>query len=158
MIDTSKLLPRASKGSSFSNESIKNIGIIKKNVIEIDSLLKERLVLRKVREGILKQQEERDRRFSRESSLEGRNRKDKDSDYDIGDPLKPKRKSGTGGLIGGIVSTVFNCVGLFAFSRLGFLLKTGKLLKLLLNPKVLVIAGTLSLLSNVISSTFNIVK
>ena len=158
MIDTSKLLPRASKGSSFSNESIKNIGIIKKNVIEIDSLLKERLVLRKVREGILKQQEERDRRFSRESSLEGRNRKDKDSDYDIGDPLKPKRKSGTGGLIGGIVSTVFKSVGLFAFSRLGFLLKTGKLLKLLLNPKVLVIAGTLSLLSNVISSTFNIGK
>ena len=71
MIDTAKLIPR-SKPSSLPNESIKNLNVIKKDVIEIDNLLKERLVIKKVRDGILRQQEERRRRFARESFLEGR--------------------------------------------------------------------------------------
>ena len=58
MIDIAKLIPR-SKPSSLSKDSITNLSIIKKDAIEIDSLLKQRLVLSKVREGILRQQEEK---------------------------------------------------------------------------------------------------
>ena len=89
MIDTTKLLPR-SKGSSLSRDSIKNLSLIKRDAIEIDSLLKMRLVLSKVREGILKQKEERERRIERETLLEERKGRDKDDDFDIGDPMKPK--------------------------------------------------------------------
>ena len=62
---------------------------------KIDSILKERLVLSKVRYGIIKQQEERQRRKKREDVLE----KDKDSkNYDIEKPESKKRK-GFGGFL-----------------------------------------------------------
>ena len=44
MIDIAKLIPR-SKPSSLSKDSITNLSLIKKDAIEIDSLLKERLFL-----------------------------------------------------------------------------------------------------------------
>ena len=153
MIVTSKLLPR-SNNSSPSLQSGKNLVTIRKGLKEIDGLLKERLVFAKVREGILKQQEERRRRFDREKILE---RKDKDSDYDIGNPLQGsmRPKPGTGGLIGGIVSTLTRVMGVAAFARIGSLLKAGRLIKLLLSPKVFVIASTITILSNVISRVNN---
>ena len=80
MIVTSKLLPRRLNNSSPSPQSGKNLVTIRNGLKEIDGLLKERLVFAKVREGILKQQEERRRRFEREKIIE---RKYKDSDYDI---------------------------------------------------------------------------
>ncbi len=152
MINTSKLLPRRSNKSNLSSESIKNLGIVSKGLTEVDGLLKERLVFSKLRDGILKQQDERRRRFQRETNLE---RKGKDSDYDIGNPLQtPRRpKPGTGGLIGGIASTATRLLGLAAFSRVGSLLKVGKTLGLLLNPKVLVIGSTIAILSKIITST-----
>ena len=59
MIDTSKLLSkRTSRKALLSREGVTNLIIIKKNVVKIDGLLKERLVLSKVREGLLKQQRE----------------------------------------------------------------------------------------------------
>ena len=69
MIDASKLLSRPTS-NGLSKDSVQNLVVIKKKVIEVDNLLKERLVLRKVREGILRQQEERERRFARETTLE----------------------------------------------------------------------------------------
>ena len=63
MIDASKLLSRPTS-NGLSKDSVQNLVVIKKKVIEVDNLLKERLVLRKVREGILRQQEERERRFA----------------------------------------------------------------------------------------------
>lgn len=153
MIVTSKLLPR-SNNPSPSPQSRRNLVTIRKGLKEIDGLLKERLVFAKVRESILKQQEERRRRFDREKILE---RKDKESDYDIGNPLQrsTRPKPGTGGLIGGIVSTLTRVMGVAAFARIGSLLKAGKLIKLLLNPKVVVIASTITILSNVISRVNN---
>ena len=74
MIDTAKLIPR-SKPSSLSKDSITNLSLIKKDAIEIDSLLKQRLVLSKVREGILRQQEERKRRIERETLREEKEKK-----------------------------------------------------------------------------------
>ena len=149
MIDASKLLSRPTN-SGLSKESVQNLVVIKKKVIEVDNLLKERLVLRKVREGILRQQEERERRFARETTLEKRDVKEKDSDYDITNPTKPKK--GTGGLIGGIVSTVLSSFNLVAFSKIGGLLKIGKLLKLLVSPKTLILVGALTLLTKIVSN------
>ena len=149
MIDASKLLSRpTSRG--LSKESVQNLVVIKKKVIEVDNLLKDRLVLRKVREGILRQQEERERRFARETTLEKREVKEKDSDYDITNPTKAKK--GTGGLIGGIVSTVLGSFNLVAFSKIGALLKIGKLLKLLISPKALIVVGALNLLTKIVSN------
>jgi len=149
MIDASKLLSRpTSRG--LSKESVQNLVVIKKKVIEVDNLLKDRLVLRKVREGILRQQEERERRFARETTLEKREVKEKDSDYDITNPTKAKK--GTGGLIGGIVSTVLGSFNLVAFSKIGGLLKIGKLLKLLISPKALIVVGALTLLTKIVSN------
>ena len=76
MIDSTKLLSRGSaKRSPFSSKTVANIGVIREDTKKIDSILKERLVLSKVRYGIIKQQEERQRRKKREDILE----KDKDS-------------------------------------------------------------------------------
>ena len=48
----------------------RNVVTIKRNLIKIDSLLKERLVLVKVRQGILRQQEQNRMRRQREDNLE----------------------------------------------------------------------------------------
>lgn len=154
MIDTTKLLPRL-KESTLSKESMKNLVEIKKDVVKLDNLLKERLVLSKVREGILRQQEENQRRLERESSLEGRNRKDKDSDYKV-DLNSKKPKPGSGGLVGAIITSVLRNFSGIAFAKIGSLLKVGKLLKVLLAPKALVIVGTLTLLSKVLTSSSKI--
>ena len=55
MIDTNKLIPKRKEGGR-SIKTIGNIELIKKDVVKIDSLLKERLVLSKVRYGILRNQ------------------------------------------------------------------------------------------------------
>ena len=48
----------------------RNVVTIKRNLIKIDSLLKERLVLVKVRQGIFRQQEQNRIRRQREEDLE----------------------------------------------------------------------------------------
>ena len=71
MIDTNKLLSNRSGGSTtLSKKSVVNIGLIREDVVKIDGILKTRLVLSKVREGIEKQNQERLRRKSREDILE----------------------------------------------------------------------------------------
>ena len=63
MIDSSKLLTNRSSGTTvLSRKSVTNIGIIREDVIKVDKLLKDRLVLSKVREGIERQNQERLRR------------------------------------------------------------------------------------------------
>ena len=64
MIDNNKLLSRDRMVTG------RNVVTIKRNLIKIDSLLKERLVLVKVRQGILKQQEQNRMRRQREDNLE----------------------------------------------------------------------------------------
>jgi len=134
MIDTAKLIPRS-----------KPLNDIKKDVIEIDNLLKERLVVKKVRDGILRQQEERRRRFARESFLEGRKKGGGDDGLDV-DPKSKKPKS----LVGAF--SVLKNLSVVALGKMGGLLKIGKVLSVLLSPKVLLIAGTLTILKNVLYS------
>ena len=82
MIDTNKLLSnRSGRSTTLSKKSVVNIGLIREDVIKIDSMLKSRLVLSKVREGIERQNQERLRRKSREDILE----KDDDQDDDDSD-------------------------------------------------------------------------
>ena len=150
MIDTAKLIPR-SKPSSLSKDSITNLSLIKKDAIEIDSLLKQRLVLSKVREGILRQQEERKRRIERETLLEERGKKRKKREDDL-DPSKSKKPKSRGGVIGFLLNTVLNNFSGVALAKVGTLLKIGKLFKILLSPKVLVIAGTIAIITKVIAT------
>ena len=150
MIDTAKLIPR-SKPSSLSKDSITNLSLIKKDAIEIDSLLKQRLVLSKVREGILRQQEERKRRIERETLLEEKEKKRKKRDVEL-DPSKSKKPKSGGGIIGFLLNSVLRNFSGVALAKVGTLLKIGKLFKILLSPKVLVIAGTIAIITKVISS------
>ena len=64
MIDNNKLLSRDRVATG------RNVVTIKRNLIKIDSLLKERLVLVKVRQGILIQREQNRMRRQREDDLE----------------------------------------------------------------------------------------
>ena len=71
MINTQKLLTnRSNRSTSLSRISTINIGLIRQDVKKIDGMLKSRLVLSKVREGIERQNQERLRRKSREEELE----------------------------------------------------------------------------------------
>ena len=89
MIDSSKLLTnRSNRSTNLSKKSVINIGLIRDDVIKIDGLLKTRLVLSKVRDGIERQNQERLRRRSREDDIE----RDDDRDDDDNDKKDPKPK------------------------------------------------------------------
>ena len=128
MIDTSKLLSkRTSRKALLSREGVTNLIIIKKNVVKIDGLLKERLVLSKVREGLLKQQRENEIRREREKQLEA-DRKDDDTDVDP--KSKKKSKSMLGGILKVILGGFLKFIGRLTFGilpKLPLLLKTIKL-------------------------------
>ena len=75
MLDTKKLLPRRSSSARLSADSMKSFIVIKKDLVKIDSLLKERLVLSKLRAGIEKQMLQNQKRKKREEDLERKKRK-----------------------------------------------------------------------------------
>ena len=111
MIDTSKLLSkRTSRKALLSREGVTNLIIIKKNVVKIDGLLKERLVLSKVREGLLKQQRENERRRERERQLEAER---EDDDTDVDPKSKKKSKSMLGGILKVILGGFLKFIGRF---------------------------------------------
>ena len=99
MINNNKLLSRDRVATG------KNVVTIKRNLIKIDSLLKERLVLVKVRQGILRQQEQNRMRRRREEDLESlqtnTNRTDTSSN-----------KKGSN-LLGGLVAAIAGLTALF---------------------------------------------
>ena len=128
MIDTNKLIP-SKKGSS--RKTITTIGLVKKDVVKIDSLLKEKLVLSKVRYGILRRQNERERRLNRERILESK--KDRPQDYDTNLKSNKKRK-GFGGFLGGILKAVLAGLGFTIFKSLPALLKIGRIIKTIATP------------------------
>ena len=97
MINRGKLIPRSSKSNTVKSNSVSDLYVIKGAAIKVDNILKERLVLSKVREGILRQEEERRIRSGREMLLE----KDVKNNYNVEDTDKvQKKKSGLGGLLG----------------------------------------------------------
>ena len=126
MIDTSKLLSkRTSSKTLLSREGVTNLIIIKKNVVKIDGLLKEKLVLSKVREGLLKQQRENERRREREKQLETERRDDDGTDIDPKNKKKPK--STFGGILKFILGGFFKFIGRLMFGilpKMSILLRT----------------------------------
>ena len=132
MIDTYKLIPQRKQSERLSGKTLVTIGLIKKDVVKIDSLLKEKLVLSKVRYSILRQKNERDRRSRREDVLESK--KDKSQDYDV---KSNKKRKGFGGFLGGILKAVLAGLGFTIFKSLPALLKIGKMIKIIATPLIL---------------------
>ena len=150
MIDTTKLLSRGStKRSPFSSKTVANIGVIREDTKKIDSILKERLVLSKVRYGIIKQQEERQRRKKREDVLE----KDKDSkNYDIEKPESKKRK-GFGGFLSGIFRVVMSLLGGVVVKFLPQLIIIAKTIKSIAVPFAKILGSVFSFFSLLTAGT-----
>ena len=98
MIDNNKLLSRDRMTTG------RNVVTIKRNIIKIDSLLKERLVLVKVRQGILKQQEQNRIRRQREEDLE--------SLQSTGDRSDTSFKQGSN-FLSGLVKSILGLTGIF---------------------------------------------
>ena len=139
MIDTNKLLSNRSGGSTtLSKKSVVNIGLIREDVIKIDGMLKSRLVLSKVREGIERQNQERLRRKSREDILE----KDDDQEDDDSDRTNPRPKKGGGGLLGFLIGGVLSVVGAIALRFLPQIITIGKFIKKIAKTFFFVVSGT----------------
>ena len=132
MIDTSKLIPQRRGEARLSGKTITTIGLIKKDVVKIDSLLKEKLVLSKVRYSILRRQNETDKRSRREDILESK--KSRPQDYDV--KSNDKRK-GFGGFLGGILKALLAGIGFTIFKSLPALLRIGRVIKTLVTPLLL---------------------
>ena len=132
MIDTNKLIPQRKQSERLSGKTFVTIGLIKKDVVKIDSLLKEKLVLSKVRYSILRQKNERDRRSRREDVLESK--KDRSQDYDV---KSNKKRKGFGGFLGGIIKAVLAGLGFTIFKSLPALLKIGRMIKTIATPLIL---------------------
>ena len=120
MINTNKFLSRNST-PTLSTRSILGLGIIRSDSKKIDNLLKERLVLSKVRYGIERQRLERERRRNRETSLEN----DAEQNYEISDFSKDnskrrdgKPKRGLGFFMGTVLRTVVSSIGGLAFAAI----------------------------------------
>ena len=131
MIDTNKLIPQRKQSERLSGKTLVTIGLIKKDVVKIDSLLKEKLVLSKVRYGILRQQNERERRLNRERILESKKNRPQDYDADL---KSDKKRKGIGGFLGGILKAVLAGLGFTIFKSLPALLKIGKIIKTIATP------------------------
>ena len=125
MIDSSKLLSRVTSNRNLvSRKVLIDLTIVKRDAVKIDNLLKERLVLTKVREGIERQQRENEMRREREQQLEEK-RDDESANVD------PKKKKQPKSLLGNIIKFVLGgflkVIGrltLRILPRLPFLLKT----------------------------------
>ena len=92
MIDNNKLL------NKNKMETGRNIVTVKKNLVKIDSILKERLILTKTRNVLMRQMNENRMRKDREDDLENLKR-DKDGDQDN----KDKKD---GGFLSGLISAI----------------------------------------------------
>lgn len=142
MIDSSKLLTnRSNRSTNLSKKSVINIGLIRDDVIKIDGLLKTRLVLSKVRDGIERQNQERLRRRSREDDIE----RDDDRDDD-NDKRDPKPKKGGGGLLGFLVGGVLAVVGGITLKFLPQILALGKFITKIAKVFTFVVGGTFTAL------------
>ena len=115
MIDTGKLIPQRKEGARLSKGTITTIGLVKKDVVKIDSLLKEKLVLSKVRYGILRRQAETEKRFDREKNLENKKSRPQDFGFNI---RSNKKGKGFGGFLGGMLKTILGLLGFSIFKSL----------------------------------------
>ena len=146
MINTQKLLTnRSNRSTSLSRISTINIGLIRQDVKKIDGMLKSRLVLSKVREGIERQNQERLKRKSREEELE----RDDDRDDDPDRRQRKTQKRGRG-LLGFLVGGIIAIVGGLVIRFLPTILKVIKFFKKIAKPFTAIIGGAFATLSGFI--------
>ena len=151
MINTNKLLPRSS-ASTLNSNSISDIGVIRKTTKKIDDILKERLVLSKIRYGIERQQLERSLRRGTETRLEDSD--DDEKNYDISNDSNPRKpKPGLGGILGGLFKGIISSIGGVVFSVLPLLLRFSKLFRKISNPFTLITATVLGGIRSIIRLT-----
>ena len=134
MIDTNKLLGNK---QSPNMQRGRNIVTIKRNLIKIDSLLKEKLVLFKVRNGIMQQEEENRRRRSREEDLE----KLRVTDDDDG---SRRQRNKSNNLLGGLIAGLIGLSALF----LPQMIRLFNFLRRILSPITKMITTTLKALTS----------
>ena len=147
MINTQKLLTnRSNRSTSLSRISTINIGLIRQDVKKIDGMLKSRLVLSKVREGIERQNQERLRRKSREEELE----RDDDRDDDPDRRQRKTQKRGRG-LLGFLVGGIIAIVGGLVIRFLPTIFKVIKFFKKIAKPFTAIIGGAFATLFGFIS-------
>ena len=139
MIDNNKLLSRDRVATG------RNVVTIKRNLIKIDSLLKERLVLVKVRQGILRQQEQNRMRRQREDNLESLQSTSVQTDT--------SNKSGNN-LLKGLLAAIAGIVAIFSPQ----LIKLFNFLKRIAEPIKKMATITLKALSSFVTIGANMVS
>ena len=142
MINTNKLLSRETTDKSIlSEKTVTNIKIIKKDVKKIDSLLKEKLVLSKVRQGILNRQAEQLRRRQREDELEKDVEDDNPRITFSQEPQKQKR----GGLFTTLFVGLIGGIGFIVMKSLPIFKTIGRALRAIASPfiKLFTVLGRL---------------
>ena len=144
MINTNKLLPRSS-ASTLNSKSISDLGVIRNTTKKIDDILKERLVLSKVRYAILKQNEERKKRRDRESLREIK----KETTSQSVTPSKKKKKRG---LLSNLLGGVFKIFRSGAFKFIPLLLGFAKKIALAIGPFTLITTGVIFAVGKVLDS------
>ena len=141
MINTNKLLSNRSGGTTIlSRKSVINIGLIRDDVKKVDNLLKMKLVMSKVREGIEKENQERLKRKKREDDLESEicNCDDDPDKRDI-DPKKPR------GLLGSLIGGILGVLGGIALKFLPTLLKVFSFIRKIAKPLTIVLGGAFTI-------------
>lgn len=142
MINTNKLLSRETTDKSIlSEKTVTNIKIIKKDVKKIDSLLKEKLVLSKVRQDILNRQAEQLRRKQRENDLEKDVEDDNPRITFSQEPQKQKR----GGLFTTLFVGLIGGIGFLVMKSLPIFKTIGRALRAIASPflKLFTVLGRL---------------
>ena len=66
-IDTKKLLPRASKANTFSQEFVQNISVIASKLIDVNTILKGSLALDEIRKKKERKAKEKKKRSAKEN-------------------------------------------------------------------------------------------
>jgi len=80
MIEANQLFPERSESLKITPMSMKKLGVARRKLVIIDDLLKDKLILSKMREGIRKQEEQKLKRQDRETELEDDRSDDIDDD------------------------------------------------------------------------------
>ena len=154
MLDTKKLLPRRSSSARLSADSMKSFIVIKKDLVKIDSLLKERLVLSKLRAGIEKQMLQNQKRKKREEDLERKKEKTKEGNLDLNDDPKKKK----GGLLGFVLGGLITGVGALVIAALPMMVQLGKIIGKIAKPIIQVTGSIINMLGSVVTNTFSAFK
>ena len=155
MLDTNKLIPNRSTKSSLSPVTMTNFIVLKTDLVKIDSILKEKLVLSKVRAGIERQMIQNKRRKEREEELEKKKNKKEDEINIDGDQKKTK---GGGGLVGFLIGSLIAGVGALVISALPTFIKIGKLIAKVARPIVRVTGALLNMFGKLVSNTFKAIR